>query len=133
MRNRPLDLRFEEQYEAFVEKQRKGAKGVRLEMLKRDLTGTKALLKVLWSGTFDDLELEYEIASVSGVKIYVDVYHKRLRIAFEADGYVSHAESILVLRGLVEKGLLVKNGGGEHRSHAFELTELAIRLLQRKL
>ncbi|WP_256760142.1 hypothetical protein [Cohnella sp. WQ 127256] len=38
---------FEEEFEVFLEKQLKDASGQRLEMLKRDLTGTKKLLEVV--------------------------------------------------------------------------------------
>ncbi|MFC5531987.1 hypothetical protein [Cohnella yongneupensis] len=69
---------------------------MRLEMLDKDLTGTKKLLQVLWPvlGSFDDLVLEYEITSLSGVKIYADAYHRAWRAVFEAEGYASHAETI---------------------------------------
>ncbi len=87
---------FEEAYEAFLEEQRRNATGMRLEMLNKDLTGTKKLLEMLWYvlGTFEDLVLEHEVMSLSGVKIYVDVFHRVWRVAFEADGFVVHAEKI---------------------------------------
>jgi hypothetical protein len=68
----------------------------RLEMLDRDLTGTKKRLKILWEifGSFEDLELEYELVSTSLIKIYADVFHRGLRIVFQADGFVVHAEKI---------------------------------------
>jgi hypothetical protein len=66
-------------------------------MLKRELTGTKILLKkVLFPvlGTLEGLELEYEMVSLSGAKIYTDVFHQKMRIAFEEDSFVTHAEKI---------------------------------------
>lgn len=89
-------VRFEEAYEALLEEQRRNATGMRLELLNKDLTGTKKLLEMLWHvlGTFEDLVLEYEVVSLSGVKIYVDVFHRVWRVVFEADGFVVHAEKI---------------------------------------
>lgn len=91
-----MDSKFEQAYHAFLERQKHLATGMRLEMLNRDLTGTKKLLEVLWAvfGKFDDMELEFEQMSTSGVKIYPDVWHRGLRIVFEAHGYVSHAEKM---------------------------------------
>ncbi|WP_027088131.1 hypothetical protein [Cohnella panacarvi] len=98
MRNRDEDrmVGFEEAFEAFLAEQRRNATGMRLEMLNKDLTGTKKLLEMLWPvlGSFEDLILEYEVTSLSGVKIYVDVFHRVWRIVFEADGFVVHAEKI---------------------------------------
>ncbi|WP_276356177.1 hypothetical protein [Cohnella caldifontis] len=87
---------FEEAFEAFLARQKAEATGMRREMLDRDLTGTKKLCEALWRvfGTFEDMELEYELVSETGVKIYVDVFHRKLGIAFEAEGYVVHAEKI---------------------------------------
>ncbi|CAN7427399.1 hypothetical protein LJR153_002804 [Paenibacillus sp. LjRoot153] len=66
-------------------------------MFQRDLTGTKklleeALLPVL--GSLDGLVLEYEMTSLSGVKIYGDVFHPKIRTVFEEDSFVTHAEKI---------------------------------------
>ncbi len=88
---------FEREYVKFWEKQVSSAGGQRLEMLQRDLTGTKKLLhKVILPvlGTLEGLILEYEMISLSGVKIYADVFHPMLRVAFEEDHYVTHAEMI---------------------------------------
>jgi DNA-binding MarR family transcriptional regulator len=66
-------------------------------MLQRNLTGEIKLLKeVLWPvmGTFDDLEMEYEILSMTGVRIFGDFFYKTYRIIFECEGFVSHAETI---------------------------------------
>lgn len=88
---------FEEEYSIFWQEQVHGASGQRLEMLGRDLTGTKKLLEgVLLPvlGTFDGLVLEFEMLSLSGAKIYGDVFHRLLRIVFEEDSFVTHAEKI---------------------------------------
>ncbi len=88
--------KFEAAFEAFLARQKAEATGVRREMLEADLTGTKKLCETLWRvfGSFEDLELEYELVSETGVKIYVDVYHRKLRIVFEAEGYVVHVEKV---------------------------------------
>ena len=88
---------FEEEYEGFWRRQVKGAEGQRMEMLQRDLTGTKKLLElVLYPvfGTLDGLILEFELVSLAGVKIYSDVFHPVLGIAFEEEHYITHAEKI---------------------------------------
>lgn len=88
---------FEEEYVKFLDEQRQSATGMRLEMLQRDLTGTKKLLSsVLWPvlKSFEGLILEYEIVSMSGVKIYIDVFYEPLRLSFESEGFVVHAEKI---------------------------------------
>ncbi|MDG0791000.1 hypothetical protein OMP38_09065 [Cohnella ginsengisoli] len=80
---------------AFIEKQRQTAKGQRLEMLQRDLSGTIKLLTDLLLPVFGSLEgfhLEYEIVGTNGVKIYADVFYEPLGLVFECDGYVPHVE-----------------------------------------
>lgn len=98
---------FEEMYAAFWSEQARAADGQRREMLEKDLTGTrllleKALLPVL--GSFEGMELEYEIVNFSGVKLYGDVYHHRLRTVFEEDHYTTHAEKITRRRFSFERG-----------------------------
>jgi hypothetical protein len=69
---------FEEEYQDFWKEQVRGASGQRLEMLQRDLTGTKKLLEMLLKpvlGTFKGLILEHEMVSLSGTKIYGDTFH----------------------------------------------------------
>lgn len=86
---------FDEKFEAYWREQVRGAEGQRKEMLGRDLTGTKILLQTVLLpvfGTFDGLVLEHEMTSLSGVKIYGDVYCPRLRTVFEEEHYVTHAE-----------------------------------------
>ncbi|BBI31392.1 hypothetical protein [Cohnella abietis] len=88
---------FEKKYADFWKEQVRGVSGQRLEMLQRDLTGTKKLLEgVLLPvfGSFEELSLEYELVSLSGTKIYGDVCHPQLRLVFEEDHYVTHAEKI---------------------------------------
>ena len=90
-------MMFEKDYEVFWEEQVYRAGGQRLEMLQRDLTGSKKLLeKVILPvfGSFESLMLEYEMMSLSGVKMYSDVVHTVLRIAFEEEHFVTHAEKV---------------------------------------
>ncbi|MBW5445000.1 hypothetical protein GE107_02830 [Cohnella sp. CFH 77786] len=97
--------KFNDAFEAFLTLQKQEATGMRREMLDRDLTGTKKLCEALWQvfGSFDDLILEYEVVSETGIKIYIDVYHRVLRIAFEAEGYAVHADKITRERHSFEK------------------------------
>lgn len=88
---------FERAFEPFLREQMKKAKGQRLAKLQGDLTGTKIMLQaVIWPvfRSFDDLELEYPVRTRMGSRIYVDVFHKKLRIAFEEEFYVTHAEKV---------------------------------------
>lgn len=91
-----MRLSFSEAFDRFLDQQKNEAAGMRRELLERDLTGTRKLCEMLWTvfGTLDDLVLEFELVSETGVKIYADVYHRILRIVFEAEGYVVHAEKI---------------------------------------
>ncbi|WP_373230860.1 hypothetical protein [Cohnella sp.] len=88
---------FEKQFEIYFNEQKRSANPRRLEMLQKNLTGEIKLLKdVLWPviGTFDDLEMEYEMISLTGIRIYGDFFYKAFRIIFECEGFVSHAETI---------------------------------------
>ncbi len=63
---------FEADFVRFLQAQQRKAEGRRLEMLKRDLTGTKkwleaALRPVLKS--FEGVALEHEVVSSSGMRI----------------------------------------------------------------
>lgn len=92
-----MAMSFEREFEIFLQEQKQGAEGQRLAKLQEDLTGTKVLLEtVVWPvfRTFEDLMLEYEVRTRTGSHIYVDVYHKRLRIAFEEEHFVTHAEKV---------------------------------------
>jgi hypothetical protein len=87
----------EQDYDVYWREQVMSASGQRLEMLQRDLNGTKKLLdKVLIPvfGSFKYLTLEHEMTSVGGAKIYADVCHTRLKIVFEEDYFVTHAEKV---------------------------------------
>ncbi|WP_276353672.1 hypothetical protein [Cohnella caldifontis] len=60
---------FEQEFARFLAQQQAEASGQRLEMLKRDLTGTKKLLEVtVWPvmRSFEGLILEHEMVSTSG-------------------------------------------------------------------
>ena len=96
---------FEEAYDQFVQEQKRGAKGSRLERLEKIGAGEKELLKLLWSlfKSFDGFHLEYEIIGINGVKIYLDVFYEPLGIVFECDGYVVHAELITRDRFMFER------------------------------
>lgn len=88
---------FDEAFRAFYEEQKEGASARRLEMLQSDMTGEIRLLReVIWPvfGSFDGFTLEYEMESINKVKIFADVFYEPLRLVFECDGYVVHAEKI---------------------------------------
>lgn len=88
---------FEREFERFLEEQRRSACGLRLEQLQKELIGEKKLLKeVLWPvlQSFEDLTMEYEMVSTTGVKMFVDVLYRPLGFAFESEGFVAHAENI---------------------------------------
>jgi hypothetical protein len=88
---------FEEKYEIFWNDQIMGASGQRLEMLQRDLSGTKKLLEKVLLPVFGKLEgliLEYEILGLSGVRLYADILHPLLRIVFEEEHFITHAEKV---------------------------------------
>lgn len=87
---------FEVEFERLLGEQIRGAVGTRLEMLEKDLTGTRKLCEILFQafGTLDNLVLEYELVGESGTRIYCDVYHRGMHAVFEALGYVVHAERI---------------------------------------
>jgi hypothetical protein len=88
---------FEDEFNKFMEAQRKSASGLRLEQLHKNLTGEKKLIKeVLYPvlQSFDGLVMESELVSLSGVKIFIDVLYKPLGFAFESEGFGAHAENI---------------------------------------
>jgi len=89
--------KFEQEFAALLEEQRRHASGQRQEMLHRDLSGTKEMLRVaVWPvlKTLKGLILEYELVSRSGVKLYVDAVEPESRLALESEGYVPHAQNI---------------------------------------
>lgn len=68
-----------------------------MEQLQKDLTGEKKLLgTILWPvlKSFEGLTLEYELVSISGMRIFIDVFYEPLWLAFESEGFVAHAENI---------------------------------------
>lgn len=89
---------FETEFDRLLEKQLRSAKGQRLEMLKKDKTGEKRLfcevIRPVLPTAADELIMEYELQSMSGVRIYLDFFLPRLRWALECEGYVAHAEKI---------------------------------------
>lgn len=87
---------FEEAYGQFLQQQKSGAKGSRLERLEKIGAGERQLLKLIWSlfKSFDGFHLEYEIIGINGVRIYLDVFYEPLGLVFECDGFVVHAELI---------------------------------------
>ncbi|WP_372634661.1 hypothetical protein [Cohnella sp.] len=89
--------RFEEEFEKLLEEQKATATGQRSEMLNRNLTGTKLLLKNLLLPVFgksDGIVLEYEMKGPSGVMIFGDAGLPSLRIIVEEDHFVTHAEKV---------------------------------------
>ncbi|MFC5531757.1 hypothetical protein [Cohnella yongneupensis] len=87
---------FELAYGKFLKEQQRSSSGMRLEMLKKHGPGERKLLELLWSvfKSFEGIELEYEVVTSTGVRNYIDAFYKPLRIAFEAEGFVVHAEKI---------------------------------------
>jgi len=90
-------LNFDEEFEKFLTEQKRGATGQRLEMLGRNLTGSRLLVKNLLLpvlGSFKGIQLEFELSGPSGVKIFGDVGLPDFRTIVEEDHYVTHAEKI---------------------------------------
>lgn len=88
---------FEKHFEVYFNEQKRMASPRRLEMLKKNLAGEIMMAKnVLFPviGSFDDLEMEHEMISLSGIRIYGDFFYRIFRIIFECEGFVSHAEVI---------------------------------------
>lgn len=90
-------MRFNREWEAFLERERMSATGRRLERLNGQLVGERKMFEtVLWPTfqSFDGFSLEHEIKSASGVNIYIDAVYHPLQLAFESEGFVPHAEKI---------------------------------------
>jgi len=88
---------FDEAWNRFLQREMKHAGPRRLERLKSDLVGERKMFReVLWPvfGSFEHFSLEHELKSLSGVTIYVDAVYHPLRLAFESEGFVPHAENI---------------------------------------
>lgn len=88
---------FEVKFAEFLEDQKKGADARRLEMLEKDLTGTKKMFRELLLpvfGSFDGFRLEFRIVGTNGISIYVDALYEPLGLSFECEGFTYHAETI---------------------------------------
>ncbi|MCR2806531.1 hypothetical protein [Paenibacillus soyae] len=88
---------FEREFSRFLEQQKIMANARRAEMLEKDLTGTKKMmLELLWPvfRNFEGFELEHELKGANGVSIFIDAFYAPLRLAFECEGFTSHAETI---------------------------------------
>lgn len=91
------ELKHEEEFDQLLKKQIQSATGQRLEMLTKDKTGEKKLFcEVLRPAlpNLDDLVLEYEMVSIIGVRIYLDMFIPRYFWAPECVGFVPHAQNI---------------------------------------
>lgn len=88
---------FEKQFAEYFKEQKRTASSRRLEMLNKKLTGEISLLKnVIYPviGSFDGLEMEYEMVSLNGMLIFGDFFYKPVESIIECEGFVSHAEMI---------------------------------------
>lgn len=97
---------YERAFKQYYEEQVTMARGRRLERLKQVDYGEKMLFSnVLWPvfQSFDGFEMEYELKNMSGVSIYVDAFYVPLRMAFECEGFVPHAEKVTRSRFDFEK------------------------------
>jgi hypothetical protein len=66
-------------------------------MLNKALTAEARMLRDVIEpvlGTLDGLEMEHELLSLTGVKIFADFYYKPIEIVIESEGFVIHAEAI---------------------------------------
>lgn len=90
-------MSFDVEFKKFVETQKRGAKGRRLEMLEKDMTGEEKLFReLIWPvfQSFDGFILQYAMVSASGITMYIDAFYIPLGLAFESEGFVVHAEAI---------------------------------------
>jgi len=89
---------YEAEFDRLLERQIRSAEGQRLEMLKKDKIGEKrlycAVIRPVLPSAADEIVMEYEIPSMTGVRIYLDFYLPSLRWALECEGFVAHAEKI---------------------------------------
>lgn len=56
-------------------------------------SGTAGILRPVF-GSFEGMIMEHELVSMSGVRIYIDVFYQPFRLGFESEGFVAHAENI---------------------------------------
>lgn len=90
-------MRVDEQVERFLKDQMKGAEGRRREMLEKGLTAEIAMLKeLIWPvlGSLEDVEMEFELVSMAGIRIYADFCLLKYRMILEVEGFVVHAEKV---------------------------------------
>ncbi|WP_127582260.1 MarR family transcriptional regulator [Paenibacillus koleovorans] len=109
-----LQREFQLAFERLLQEQRAEASGQRLEMLHRDLTGTRKLLEVaVWPAlkSLQGIVLEKELVTSNGVKAYIDAFYTPLWFALEANGYVSHVETITRERYSFEQMKIRSIGG----------------------
>lgn len=87
---------FEVEYEALYRKQLAEARGQRREMLERDLSATKKMLEVAYPviGSLASVVLEYEMVSLSGVRIFGDAFVPDIATVMEEENFITHAENI---------------------------------------
>lgn len=87
---------FEEEYEALYRQQLAEARGQRREMLERDLSATKKMLEVAHPviGSLAGVVLEFEMVSLSGVKIFGDAFIRDIVTVMEEENFITHAENI---------------------------------------
>ncbi|MBB6671413.1 hypothetical protein [Cohnella nanjingensis] len=113
--------------DAFVEEQKRSAVGQRLEMLRKDWGGTRKMLESVLLPVFKSFEgfvLEYELVSLSGMRIYVDAFYEPLGVAFEAEGYVVHGETITRERFDFEKMRIRTLGNRGYKYYPFSWDEM---------
>lgn len=86
---------FEKEFEELYRKQLSEAVGQRRENLEGELYGTKKMLEVLYPvlRTLDGVVLEYEMTSLSGVKIYADALLSNWRLILEEEHFITHAQN----------------------------------------
>jgi len=88
---------FDKAFDKLVEEQQNTARGLRLEMLQKDLSGTRKMLEVTAWPVLRSLEgfvLEMEVVSSSGVRLFVDAFKTASSLAMESEGFVPHAQNI---------------------------------------
>ena len=84
-------MEFEIGFGKFLDEQRAGASGLRLQRLMSDLTGTKKMFKEALFPifrSFDGFVLEYEFISSSGYRMFIDALNVPYWAGFESEGFV---------------------------------------------
>jgi len=87
---------FEDEFNELLRKQQAEARGQRKEKLEGDIAGTKKMLEVIYPviETLEGIVLEYEMVSLSGIKIYGDAFVRRLKSVLEEEHFITHAELV---------------------------------------